>query len=59
MLLFIKRDLNTVHNKCEEVPELVYDDGLRFIYFKAKGTKGGNCKQGKSATGNEVRIYEI
>ena len=32
----------TVHNKCEEVPELIYDDGLRFIYFNAKGTKGGN-----------------
>ena len=32
----------TVHNTCEEVPELVYDDGLRFVYFNSKGTKGGN-----------------
>lgn len=32
----------TIHNKCEEVPELVYDDGLQFIYFNAQGTKGGN-----------------
>ena len=32
----------TIHNKCDEVPELVYDDGLRFIYFNTKGTKGGN-----------------
>lgn len=33
----------TIHNKCEEVPELIYDDGLRFIYFNTKGTKGGNA----------------
>ncbi len=32
----------TVHNQCEEVPELEYKDGLRFIYFNTKGTKGGN-----------------
>ena len=32
----------TVHNKCEEVPELEYEDGLTFIYFNTTGTKGGN-----------------
>ena len=32
----------TVHNKCEEVPELEYEDGLSFIYFNTTGTKGGN-----------------
>jgi len=32
----------TVHNKCEEVPKLGYDDGLRFIYFNTKGRKGGS-----------------
>ncbi len=29
----------TVCNKCEEVPELPYEDGLRFVYFNTKGTK--------------------
>ena len=32
----------TVRNKCEEVPELDYDDGLQFIYFYTKGEKGGS-----------------
>ncbi len=32
----------TIHNKCEEVPELNYDDGLKFIYFNTKGQKGGS-----------------
>lgn len=32
----------TVHNKCEEVPELNYEDGLMFIYFNTTGTQGGN-----------------
>ena len=32
----------TVHNKCIEVPELNYEDGLMFIYFNTTGTKGGN-----------------
>ena len=32
----------TVHNKCEEVPEMEYDDGLKFIYFYTKGKKGGS-----------------
>lgn len=31
-----------VHNKCEEVPELEYKDGLYYIYFYTDGTKGGN-----------------
>lgn len=31
----------TFRNMCEEVPELKYDDGLRFIYFYTGGTKGG------------------
>ena len=34
--------LYTVHNTCEEVPELKYEDGLCFLYFNTKGTKGGN-----------------
>ena len=32
----------TVRNKCEEVPELEYNDGLEFIYFYTKGQKGGS-----------------
>ena len=32
----------TVRNKCDEVPELDYDDGLRFLYFNIKGKKGGS-----------------
>ena len=31
-----------VHNHCEEVPDALYDDGLTFLYFNTKGTKGGN-----------------
>ena len=34
--------LYTVHNCCDEVPELEYDDGLRFLYFNTTGTKGGS-----------------
>lgn len=34
----------TVHNKCEEYPELEYDDGLKFYYFNTTGTKGGNTE---------------
>ena len=34
--------LYTVHNKCEEVSELEYEDGLYFLYFNTTGTKGGN-----------------
>ena len=32
----------TVRNRCEEIPELEYDDGLQFIYFYTKGKKGGS-----------------
>lgn len=32
----------TVENKCKEIPELSYEDGLQFIYFYTKGGKGGN-----------------
>ncbi len=32
----------TVHNRCDEIPELDYDDGLQFIYFYTKGQKGGS-----------------
>lgn len=32
----------TVRNKCEEVPEMEYDDGLQFVYFNTKGQKGGS-----------------
>ena len=32
----------TVHNKCDEVPELDYQDGLKFLYFNTKGSKGGS-----------------
>ena len=32
----------TVHNKCDEVPELEYKDGLCFFYFNTSGTKGGS-----------------
>lgn len=31
----------TVHNQCQEVPDLEYNDGLVFYYFNASGTKGG------------------
>lgn len=34
----------TVHNKCEEYPELEYNDGLKFYYFNTTGTKGGNTE---------------
>lgn len=32
----------TVRNKFDEVPELDYNDGLRFLYFNTKGKKGGS-----------------
>lgn len=32
----------TVRNRCVEVPELEYDDGLQFVYFYTKGKKGGS-----------------
>lgn len=34
----------TVQNRCVEVEEINYDDGLKFIYFYTKGTKGG-CRE--------------
>ena len=36
----------TVENRCLEVKELEYQDGLQFIYFYTGGTKGGNKKIG-------------
>ena len=32
----------TVHNRCEEIPELEYKDGLYFFYFNTSGSKGGS-----------------
>ncbi|MCM1135729.1 MAG: hypothetical protein NC400_09160 [Clostridium sp.] len=32
----------TIRNKCEEITELEYKDGLWFYYFFTKGNKGGN-----------------
>lgn len=32
----------TIKNRCLEVPDLYYEDGLQFIYFNTTGTKGGN-----------------
>ena len=34
----------TFRNKCVEVPELPYEDGLQFIYFNTIGKNGG-CKE--------------
>ena len=34
--------LYTVHNKCDEVPELPYEDDLHFLYFNTTGSKGGS-----------------
>ncbi|MCR4792261.1 MAG: hypothetical protein K5871_05895 [Lachnospiraceae bacterium] len=34
--------LYTIHNKCEEIPDLDYGDGLTFLYFYTKGQKGGS-----------------
>ena len=31
-----------INNKCEEIPEIKYDDGLQFLYFYTGGSKGGN-----------------
>ena len=28
--------------RCQEIPELIYDDGLEFLYFYTGGHKGGN-----------------
>ena len=32
----------TVYNHCEEIPELDYEDGLKFIYYNTTGSKGGS-----------------
>lgn len=34
--------LYTVHNGCDEIPELQYDDGLQFLYFYTGGKNGGS-----------------
>ena len=34
--------LYTFRNQCAELPSLPYDDGLVFMYFNTKGTKGGS-----------------
>lgn len=34
----------TVKNQCGEVPEMRYEDGLRFIYLNPRGAKGGNSE---------------
>ena len=34
--------LYTIQNKCTEVDELDYEDGLQFLYFYTEGKKGGN-----------------
>ncbi len=33
-----------IRNRCEEVPNLEYEDGLEFIYFYTDGVKGGNSE---------------
>ncbi|MCH5260998.1 MAG: hypothetical protein J1F18_14680, partial [Lachnospiraceae bacterium] len=37
------RMVYTVRNKCEEDPDLEYEDGLKFCYFYTGGTRGGNA----------------
>lgn len=37
------RMVYTVRNKCEEEPNLEYEDGLKFCYFYTGGTQGGNA----------------
>ncbi len=32
----------TVRNQCKEIPEMCYEDGLQFVYFNTKGSKGGS-----------------
>ena len=45
--------LYTFKNKCVELPELEYDDGITFMYFNTKGTKGGS-----EAIRNMLRFIE-
>lgn len=49
MLLITDKDyfgkdymLYTFRNRCVELPELEYNDGLCFLYYYTKGTKGGS-----------------
>lgn len=37
------RMVYTVRNKCDEEPNLEYEDGLKFCYFYTGGTQGGNA----------------
>ena len=32
----------TIHNKCDELPNMEYNNGLKYIYFYTKGKKGGS-----------------
>lgn len=34
----------SIRNKCEEIQEMEYEDGLRFYYFYTEGKYGGNEK---------------
>lgn len=43
----------TFHNKCDEVADITYEDGLHFIYFNTKGNKGGN-----EAIGNLLKYIQ-
>ena len=36
------RMIYTFRNRCDEVPELDYPDGLLFVYFNTKGKNGGS-----------------
>ena len=36
----------TNRNRCDELPELEYEDGLRFYYFYTGGKKGGHEQLG-------------
>lgn len=40
--IFEENMMYSIKNKCEEVAELEYEDGLRFYYFYTGGNKGGN-----------------
>jgi hypothetical protein len=67
--------LYTIHNKCEEVAGLIYEDGWRHRIEKyaaiSSGQSGGErggcrhpatprmCEQGEDAAGDEVGVYEI
>jgi hypothetical protein len=36
--------LYTIHNQCEEVAGLIYEDGLEFLYFNTAGSEGGSTE---------------